>query len=127
MKSLEVDEEEPEHENVGQVALDILDMDEELIIIAPLAGMAVEEVDLSISRNILTISGERQKPELYHRVSRVLVEECFYGHFSRSVILPENLAFNKIRATMENNLLAIAIPKIQLPTKTIKIDKLRAE
>jgi len=54
----------------------------------------------------------------------ILVEECFYGPFSRSVILPENLAFNKIHADMENNLLRIDIPKLILGEKTIKINKL---
>jgi HSP20 family molecular chaperone IbpA len=54
------------------------------------------------------------------------VSECFYGPFSRSVILPENLAFNKIEATMEDNLLAVVIPKLSFPSKSIKINKLES-
>lgn len=88
--------------------------------------MDTENVDISISRNILTISGERIRPDIYDTADRALVEECFFGPFSRSVILPENLAFNKIHATMEYNLLLIEIPKLIFAEKTIKINKLES-
>lgn len=112
-------------EELGQVALDILEGADRIHIIAPIAGIEREHVDISISRNILTISGERQRPEMYDTAQRILVEECFYGPFSRSVILPENLAFDKIVATMDNNLLCIEIPKLLFGEKTIKINKLQ--
>ncbi|HBB26957.1 TPA: hypothetical protein DCZ36_00480 [Candidatus Gracilibacteria bacterium] len=111
-------------EELGQVALDILDCSDRIIIMAPIAGMDTENVDISVSRNILTISGERRRPDIYDSADRILVEECFFGPFSRSVILPENLAFNKIHADMENNLLRIEIPKLLFGEKTIKINKL---
>ncbi len=113
-------------EDLGQVALDILDLDAAIVLIAPLAGMSVDEVDISVSRNILTVSGERKRPAVYDEPGRLLVEECFFGPFSRSVVLPENLAFNKIRAQMENNLLVVTVPKLQFPAKSIKIDKLES-
>lgn len=112
-------------EELWQVALDILEATDKIYIIAPIAGIKQEYVDISISRNILTISGERQRPEIYDMSQRTLVEECFYGPFSRSVILPENLAFDKIVATMDNNLLCIEIPKLLFGEKTIKINKLQ--
>lgn len=58
---------------------------------------------------------------IYLDAKRMLVEECFYGAFSRSVILPENLAFDKIKATIEHNVIMIEIPKLTLISKTIKI------
>lgn len=112
---------EEEH---GQVALDILDLNEAIVVVAPLAGVPTEGIQVSISRNILSISGERLKPDVYQDANAILVEECFYGSFSRSIILPENLALNKMRATIENNLLIVEIPRLQFPSKTIKIDRL---
>ena len=113
-------------EDVGQVALDVLDLEDSITLIAPLAGMEVAEIDITVSRNILTISGERKRPAVYDEPGRLLVEECFFGPFSRSVVLPENLAFNKIHAQMENNLLIVEVPKLQFPAKTIKINKLES-
>ena len=112
--------------DVWQVALDILDLEEMITIIAPLAGVDMSEIDITVNRNILTISGERKRPALYAESGRILVEECFFGPFSRSVILPENLAFNKITATMEDNLLTVSVPKLSFPSKTIKINKLES-
>ncbi|MDP2104202.1 MAG: Hsp20/alpha crystallin family protein [Candidatus Gracilibacteria bacterium] len=109
---------------VGQVALDILDHSSMVVIIAPLAGMDTDNIDISVSRNILTISGERKYPDIYEEADRLLVQECFFGPFSRSVILPENLAFNRIKATMEDNLLRVEIPKLSFSEKTVKINKL---
>ena len=112
--------------DIGQVALDVLDTESAFVIIAPLAGVSIGDIDIAVNRNVLKISGERTHPEPYSDSINILVSECFYGPFSRSVILPENLAFNKISATMENNLLAIVVPKLTFPTKSIKINKLES-
>ena len=121
---VEVSDEEIVEEDIWQVALDILELDDSIVVIAPLAWVDIDEVDISVSRNILTISWERKQPEIYNESSKLLVQECFFWPYSRSIILPENLALNKIRATMENNLLLVEIPKLQFPSKSIKIDKL---
>lgn len=114
-------------EDIGQVALDVLDLEDSITLVAPLAGIDTTDVDISVSRNILTISGERKRPTVYNEAGRgPIVEECFFGPFSRSVVLPENLAFNKIRAQMENNLLIVVVPKLQFPSKSVKIDKLES-
>jgi HSP20 family protein len=121
---VEVTDDEIVEEDLWQVALDILELDDSILIVAPLAWVDIDEIDISVSRNILTISGERKQPEVYNESSKILVQECFFWPYSRSIILPENLALNKIRATMENNLLLVEIPKLQFPSKSIKIDKL---
>lgn len=123
---VEVSDEDIVEEDLWQVALDILELEDSIVVIAPLAWVDIDAVDISVSRNILTVSGERKTPEIYNSSSKILVQECFFWPYSRSIILPENLALNKIRATMENNLLIIEIPKLQFPSKSIKIDKLES-
>ena len=121
---VEVTDDEIIEEDLGQVALDILELEDSIVVVAPLAWVDIDEIDISVSRNILTISWERKQPEIYNEAWKILVQECFFWPYSRSIILPENLALNKIRATMENNLLLVEIPKLQFPSKSIKIDKL---
>ncbi len=111
-----------DHEtDIGQIALDILDCPSSIIIVAPIAWVDPALIDIALSRNILTISWNRAQSPIYLDAKRMLVEECFYGSFSRSVILPENLAFDKIKATIEHNVIMIEIPKLTLISKTIKI------
>jgi len=114
---------ERDHEtDIGQIAVDILDLSDAIVIVAPVAGVDPSEVDIGLSRNILTISGNRRENPIYMEARRMLVEECFYGAFSRSIILPENLAFDKISASVEHNVITILIPKLTLISKSIKID-----
>ncbi len=113
-----------DHEiDVGQIAVDVLDLAEEIIIIAPVAWVDPSEIDIALSRNILTLSWERKHAPIYLDAKRMLVEECYYGPFSRSIILPENLAFNKIKATVDNNTIMIHVPKITFFSKSIKIEE----
>ncbi|MBP9812678.1 Hsp20/alpha crystallin family protein [Candidatus Gracilibacteria bacterium] len=109
--------------DIGQIAVDVLDLSDEIIIVAPIAGVDPSDIDIALSRNILTLSGERKTPSIYMDAKRMLVEECFFGSFSRSIILPENLAFNKIRATVEENVIMVHIPKLSFFSKTIKVEK----
>lgn len=115
---------ESDHDvDLGQIAVDVLDLSDEIIIVAPIAWVDPSDIDIALSRNILTLSWERKTPSIYMDAKRMLVEECFFGSFSRSIILPENLAFNKIRATVEENIIMVHIPKISFFSKTIKVEK----
>ncbi len=116
---------ELEDEEVGQLALDVLESENDIYIVAPIAWVEQDDIDLSINKTVLTIKWEREKVDEYF-VDWVKVRnsECFWWKFVRNIILPENLALNKIRAYMQNNLLVITIPKLKFDTKTIKINKL---
>ena len=128
---LEVDvldsKEEIMDEEVGQVALDVLETENEVFIVAPIAGVEQDQIDLSINKTILTLKGTREKTPEYDMEGIVLRNsECFWWKFVRNIILPENLAFNKIKAYMQNNLLVIWIPKLKYDSKSIKINKIES-
>ena len=93
--------------------------------IAPIAWIEYEDIDLSINKTVLTIKWYREKPEEYLLDETVIRNsECFWWKFSRNVILPENLALNKIKAYMHNNLLVVNIPKLKFDSKNIRIDRI---
>jgi HSP20 family molecular chaperone IbpA len=98
-------------------------MHTEIVIVAPIAGVPIDDIDISLARNIITISGDRVHSPLYVDARKTLVEECFYGAFSRSIILPENLAFDAIKAKMENHTLYIHIPKLTFNSANIAIER----
>jgi len=113
---------EPHGEDIGQIAVDVLETHEWYLVIAPLAGVPRSDVDVTISRNVLTISGNRPEPEIYREAYKVPVKECFYGAFSRSIILPENLALDTIRATIERGMLIITIPYLIMDARSVKVE-----
>ncbi|MDD3302485.1 MAG: Hsp20/alpha crystallin family protein [Candidatus Gracilibacteria bacterium] len=120
-----LDEDIKENENnIGQVALDVIEKDDSITIIAPIAGIDLKDIDLTIKSSVLQITGKRKKPDIYYEKGILRNNECFWGEFIRNIILPENLDSNHIKAILENNLLIIHIPKLTLNTKNIKIDKI---
>lgn len=111
-------------ENVWQIALDILDNGNELIILAPVAGISLKDIELSFFNQVLTIAWNRKKPDFYDDDAIVKNKECFWWKFARKIILPENLNFEEITAGMDNNMLIIKIPKLHFSSHNIKIDRL---
>jgi HSP20 family protein len=100
-------------------AVDIKEDESGYQITAELAGMRVEDVNVELDGNVLTISGERSfekkdDKEGYHRVERR------YGSFSRRFFLPDSVDGSKIDAGMRDGLLRITVPKAEA-TKARKI------
>ena len=128
IKNIEIDTDETileEEDNSGQIALDIIETPESIIIFAPIAGVELEEIDLMLNKNVLTIKWERIKPHEYNlEENNLRNSECYWWRFVRNIILPENLDFEMIKAVMENNLLKVTFPKLHISSQNIKIDRI---
>lgn len=111
-------------DDVWQISLDIIEKKDSIIIIAPIAWVKLQNIDLSVNKNVLVISWNREKPINYYEWNIIRNSECFWWDFNRNIILPENMDFDNIKAVMEDSLLVVNIPKINLDSKTIKINKI---
>ncbi len=112
-----------QEDEVWQLSLDVLENKESLYILAPLAWIKLEDIDISIQETTLIISWIRNKPkEFFDYGIEVRNEECFWGRFSRKIILPENIDFSSVKAIMEQNLLVISLPKIRFSWQQIRIE-----
>ncbi|MDD3711801.1 MAG: Hsp20/alpha crystallin family protein [Patescibacteria group bacterium] len=108
---------EPENEQAdwieeyeGQLALDAYQTDEEVIIKAPIAGVKPEELEVSITDDVVTIKGQR-KQEHEVKKDNYIAQECYWGSFSRSISLPPGCHSEKSKAGLKNGVLTITIPK----------------
>lgn len=111
----------PLKKEVGQLSLDIYHTDKEIVVLAPIAGVTKEEIKISITEDVLVIRGERKARETVAEED-YYTKECFWGDFSRSVVLPLEAETKEISASFENNVLEIRIPKSNgQRTKIIKI------
>lgn len=103
-------------------ALDLSESDDAVRVTAELPGVDPKEVDISLSEDLLTISGEKKteskhKGRDYHRLER-----CF-GAFSRSVRLPAPVDPDKVEATFKDGVLTINLPKREeAKTRKVKIE-----
>lgn len=112
-------------EQEGQLSVDMIQNDHELILVAPVAGTPPDQVHVSITDDVITIKGRREFPikELVADKD-VYLEECFWGNFSRSIILPAAVDLNRVEARFKNNVLTIRIPKTErVRSRVIRIEE----
>lgn len=103
----------------GQLTIDVYQTDSDIVIKSTIAGVKPEDLDVSISNDMITIRGERKNEEQVPE-ENYYYQECYWGSFSRSVILPVDVVSEKIEASMKNGILTIRLPKAA-SNKTKKI------
>ncbi len=118
----ETNEEWLEDETEGQLSIDVYQDDHSVYIVAPIAGVKSSDVDISITDEVITIKGERKPghdaPDETH-----FTQECYWGPFSRSYVLPIAVNSENAKATLKDGLLKIEIPKdAKVKTKVIPIN-----
>lgn len=102
--------------------IDVVDRENEVILRAEVPGVTKENLDISISDNVVTIRGhseheEEEKKENYY------CREMSYGEFSRSITLPETVDSEKATARMKEGVLEMTLPKIEgAKRRSIKVE-----
>jgi HSP20 family protein len=110
LKEKEVKKEEKWPEPEGELAVDMYQTDEELVILSAIAGAKPEDLNLYLEGDVLFIEGERKKP--VEEVGDYFLQECYWGKFSRKIVLPVEINPEKISATFKDGILTIRIQKI---------------
>ena len=98
-------------EEEGELAVDVFQTNNEIIIQAMIAGVKPEDLNIAITREMVTIKGRRDKGY------RVNEEDCFqkelyWGAFSRTILLPAEIETDEAEAIEKYGLLIIRLPKI---------------
>jgi len=106
------------HEEEGQLGVDVFEKDDKVVIKATIAGIKPEDLDISIENDMLTIRGRRHEEEFEHG-RNYYFQECYWGNFSRTIILPVHIKGDEAQAKIKSGVLTITIPKMN---KTAKID-----
>lgn len=117
-----VEEEWDEEDSVpGQLAVDVFETKEKLIVKARTAGVNKQDLDVSISDNTLSIRGTLSAGG-EHAVENYFVQECYWGEFSRSIALPVPVKEDEIEAVLKDGVLTISFTKVNQETvKKIQI------
>lgn len=104
----------------GQLSLDVYQTPKALIIKSTIAGVRPEDLNISIDNDMLTIRGKRES-NIEANEEDYLFKECYWGSFSRSLILPVEIKANKIDASIKNGVLTIVLPKANQKDQTSSI------
>lgn len=96
----------------GQLAVDVYETADKLVVKARTAGISKSDLDVSISDNILTISGVLSGGE-DEQTTRWHIQECYWGEFSRTIALPVQVREdeNSVKAELKDGVLTITFEK----------------
>ncbi|PLX21559.1 molecular chaperone [Candidatus Parcubacteria bacterium] len=103
----------------GQLSIDVYQTPKEIIVRSTIAGVKPGDIDISINNDMLTIRGKREMQEEI-KEENYLYKECYWGSFSRSIILPVEIMEDQIEALLENGVLTVVLPK-SVASKQISI------
>ncbi len=95
----------------GQIKVDVKENGDNIVVQAEIPGMKKEDIDVSIDRNILSISAEVSQYDADEENDRVLHSERYYGAVQRSFTLPAEVAPDKASASYADGILTLTLPK----------------
>ncbi|MDD3190410.1 MAG: Hsp20/alpha crystallin family protein [Candidatus Pacebacteria bacterium] len=104
-------------EDDGQLAIDVYQTEDAIVVKSIIGGIRPEDLDLTVTNDMVTIKGVRQNSEEIVD-DNYYYQECFWGSFSRSVILPCDIRTDGVEASMKNGILTIRMPKIEKGSST---------
>jgi len=106
-----------EEENIvpGQLAVDVYETKEKLVVKGRVAGVNKSDLDVSISDNTLTIRGTLSAGE-EDGVENYFLQECYWGEFSRQIVLPVPVKEDEIEAVLKDGVLTISFAKLKQDT-----------
>ncbi|MEK7594229.1 MAG: Hsp20/alpha crystallin family protein [Patescibacteria group bacterium] len=99
----------------GQLAVDVYETKERLVVKARTAGVNKNDLDVSISDNQLTVRGTLSSGS-EEGVENYFLQECYWGEFSRTIALPVPVKEEEIEAVLKDGVLTISFGKVQQDT-----------
>ena len=103
----------------GQLTIDVYQTPDEIVVESTIAGVDPDNIDIDATSDSVTIRGERSKNAQVAEVD-YFYQECFWGRFSRSIILPQEIDPDRAYSDIKNGVLTVHLPKIH-KDKTRKI------
>jgi len=124
VKKINLQEEEKTEwlpDSEGQLTIDVYQTPADIVIKSTIAGVSPEDLDITITNDMVTIKGRREKDEVISE-GDYYYQECYWGGFSRSIILPVDVEAERAEAGMKNGILTIRLPKVEkIKTRKIKV------
>lgn len=100
-----------EEESDGELAVDVYQTPTHIIIKAMIAGVRPEDLDVSITRDMVTLRGKREK-HVEGNAGDFFFQELYWGSFSRTIVLPQEVEIEEAEANEKHGLLTIRLPKL---------------
>lgn len=107
----------------GELVVDVYETEKELVVESAIAGMDGEKLDVSLEGDVLIIKGKRENPSK-DKDKAYFIKDCYWGSFSKEIILPRSIDTSKIDAKIKDGILTIRMAKIEkAKSKKISVEE----
>lgn len=108
-------------EGDGELTIDLFQTKDDVVMQSAIAGVDIDDLEINITSEAVTIRGRREKTETVSEKD-YFYQECFWGSFSRSIVLPAEVDADKSSAKLTKGVLTIRMPKVtRAKTKKVKV------
>ncbi len=98
----------------GKLSVDVVETRQEIVVRSAIAGVRTQDLDITLSDDTLTIRGNRQHECEERRGDEIHIQECHWGSFSRTIILPCVVDADSVDATLKRGILTIRMKKVEM-------------
>lgn len=95
----------------GQLTVDVYQTPNDIVVESAIAGVKPEDIDVNVTQDSIVIRGAREREESAE-TEDYLYQECYWGRFARSIILPQEIDPEGARVTFKNGILTVRMPKV---------------
>lgn len=110
----------PLYEEEGELAVDVCETDDVVMVVALVAGVEPKDLSVTVQSDLVTIRGVRRRP---YQETSALHGECFWGAFSRTIVLPSDVAEHAAQAKLSRGVLTVTVAKTKSEQRVAIIDE----
>ncbi len=106
----------------GQLSVDVYQTKDNLVVRSTIAGVKMEDLEITLNNDVITIKGKRYQSDQVEP-DDYFYQECYWGGFSRSIVLPMEVDPKKVKASLDSGVLTVVLPKSQSQSVAIKVEE----
>ncbi len=106
----------------GELAVDVYSTGKEIVVQSAVAGIKPEDINVSAENNMIVIKGERKEPS-EDKEKNYSFKECYWGKFSRKIIVSDEIDPSRINASIKSGILTVKVPLIIKEKKSVQVKK----
>lgn len=115
-----LDDDSEDFDVPGQLAVDIYETTDKLIVKSRVAGVNAKDLDIQVENNLLTIQGTLSAGE-DSAATKWHLQECYWGEFKRTISLPVKVNEDEVEAVLKDGVLTVSFIKIAPPVKRVSV------
>ncbi len=103
----------------GKLVIDVIESKNQFLVQSAIAGINAKDLEIVFKNNMLSIKGNRPKP--HSESGKYLLQECYWGLFSRQISLDNSVNPSRIKASVKDGILTVTIPRIAKDKKKVEV------